>query len=272
MATAPTIARGGEGPPPAGSQIRRPGSLSNMEGYEGMMVGMDVSSGPGRPQGLATALSEGQLPTAMLEMQSEFMDELGFQQDPVLQKAPSDGPQEPACLKLLGSNWKKVALAFLGLCMALAVIALALHIEGSRLYHEGTGLLALRNALQQNSSNLWDSYRHHLSRCSDYQETFTHWLTAFCRLANCTNQLCHRLWSYFDGSCYYFSRAVKDWESGRQDCITQGAKLLVIRSKQEQKFVAGFDLRNAYWIGMREVPQNSSWVWVDGTLLQDGLT
>ncbi|XP_059817590.1 C-type lectin domain family 4 member M-like isoform X2 [Hypanus sabinus] len=270
MATAPTMARGGKGQPPAGSQIRRPSSLSNMEGYEGMMVGMDVSSGP---QGLASALSEGQLPTAMLEMQSEFMDELGFQQDPVLRKAPSDGPQEPAWLKPLGSNWNKVALALLGLCVALAVIALVLYIEGSRLYREETGQLALSNALQQKSSQLWDSLRLHPggSLCSDYQQMFTHWLTAFCRLANCTSQLCHRLWSYFDGSCYYFSRTAEDWASGRQECIAQGAELLVIRSKREQ-FVAGFDSRNAYWIGMREVPQNLSWVWVDGTPLQDDLT
>ncbi|XP_059816407.1 C-type lectin domain family 4 member M-like, partial [Hypanus sabinus] len=143
---------------------------------------------------------------------------------------------EPAWLKPLGSNWNKVALALLGLCVALAVIALVLYIEGSRLYREETGQLALSNALQQKSSQLWDSLRLHPggSLCSDYQQMFTHWLTAFCRLANCTSQLCHRLWSYFDGSCYYFSRAAEDWASGRQECIAQGAELLVIRSKREQ--------------------------------------
>ncbi|XP_072106700.1 CD209 antigen-like protein D [Mobula birostris] len=131
------------------------------------------------------------------------------------------------------------------------------------------GQLALHDTLQRQDPL---TSQHQGSRCTEYEEMFAHWLTAFCKLANCTSELCHKFWSYFNGSCYYFSKVARDWEASRRDCISQGAELLVIRSKREQKYVAGFDSRNAYWIGMKEIPENLSWVWVDGTLLQDHLT
>ncbi|XP_078390919.1 C-type lectin domain family 17, member A-like isoform X2 [Cetorhinus maximus] len=88
---------------------------------------------------------------------------------------------------------------------------------------------------------------------------------------DCTSELCHKYWAPYKGNCYYFSKTILGWEESRQNCISQGSELLVIRSKEEQEFVAQFNLSRAYWIGIKHNPLESAWMWVDGTPGQDDL-
>ncbi|XP_041036537.1 CD209 antigen-like protein C [Carcharodon carcharias] len=38
-----------------------------------------------------------------------------------------------------------------------------------------------------------------------------------------------------------------------------------------QEYVAQFNLSRAYWIGIKHNPLEPTWMWVDGTTVQDGL-
>ncbi|XP_078064696.1 C-type lectin domain family 10 member A-like, partial [Mustelus asterias] len=87
----------------------------------------------------------------------------------------------------------------------------------------------------------------------------------------CTSDLCHKYWSPFQGNCYYFSLSALSWEESRQNCISQGSELLVIRNKEEQEFVAEFNLSRTFWIGIKDSPLESAWMWVDGTFVHEDL-
>lgn len=65
-------------------------------------------------------------------------------------------------------------------------------------------------------------------------------LLVFSALLWCFVPLCHFAgicqtdWEMFDLSCYFVSAVKKNWTSGRQDCVTKGADLVVIDSWDEQ--------------------------------------
>ncbi|XP_062892762.1 CD209 antigen-like protein C isoform X4 [Mobula hypostoma] len=89
---------------------------------------------------------------------------------------------------------------------------------------------------------------------------------------DCTTELCHRSWTPFAGNCYFFSMSTLGWEESRQACVTLGSELVVIRSEEEQQFVAEYNASRAYWVGIKDNPLELTWTWVDGTILQDDLT
>ncbi|KAK5598429.1 hypothetical protein CRENBAI_011354 [Crenichthys baileyi] len=92
----------------------------------------------------------------------------------------------------------------------------------------------------------------------------------FCPQRKC--KPCLDGWIMLNESCYLFyyeSSPWKTWEQSRQYCRTKGADLVVIDSLEEQKFVSNlssyyFDEWHGYWLGLREV--NSNWTWVDGRI------
>eukprot|EP00062_Callorhinchus_milii_P027637 gi/632991178/ref/XP_007884509.1/ PREDICTED: C-type lectin domain family 10 member A-like [Callorhinchus milii] len=108
--------------------------------------------------------------------------------------------------------------------------------------------------------------------CLEYEGTFLNWLRDFCRVVNCTNDLCHKGWLGYEGHCYYFSMAALPWERSRRNCLSQESELLIIHSAPEQEFAATHNLEKLYWIGIKEMPLESTWMWVDGTYVEDGLT
>ncbi|KAM8841888.1 CD209 antigen-like protein C [Synchiropus picturatus] len=72
-------------------------------------------------------------------------------------------------------------------------------------------------------------------------------------------------WLYIRPSLYYMSPVKKSWFDSRNFCVERGADLVVINSKEEQKFINKFG--KITWIGLRQRQDNGSWVWVDGTPL-----
>ncbi|XP_047216694.1 C-type lectin domain family 10 member A-like isoform X2 [Girardinichthys multiradiatus] len=92
----------------------------------------------------------------------------------------------------------------------------------------------------------------------------------FCPQRKC--KPCLDGWIMLKKSCYLFnyeSSPWKTWEQSRQYCRTKGADLVVIDSLEEQKFVSNrssyyYDTCHGYWLGLREV--NSNWTWVDGRI------
>uniref|UniRef100_A0A8C7H2E0 C-type lectin domain-containing protein n=1 Tax=Oncorhynchus kisutch TaxID=8019 RepID=A0A8C7H2E0_ONCKI len=83
---------------------------------------------------------------------------------------------------------------------------------------------------------------------------------------------CSNGWMRFEGSCYYISTfyisTVKNtWDHARQDCLSKGADLAIIESKDEQMFINGLKSVSHVWIGLTDSVTEGTWKWVDGTPL-----
>ncbi|KAJ8366729.1 hypothetical protein AAFF_G00344940 [Aldrovandia affinis] len=81
---------------------------------------------------------------------------------------------------------------------------------------------------------------------------------------------CPEGWEQSNSKCYYFSTEGKSWNDSRSDCLKQGADLVIIESKDEQDFISkhtrGIDV---FWIGLSDSETEGTWLWVDGTPLQE---
>ncbi|XP_036401415.1 C-type lectin domain family 10 member A-like [Megalops cyprinoides] len=77
---------------------------------------------------------------------------------------------------------------------------------------------------------------------------------------------CDSGWRKFEGKCYFFSTEKKNWMQSRDYCISKGAHLVIINSKQEQTFVnpPGYE---THWIGLSDRETEGRWMWVDNTPL-----
>ncbi|XP_067834650.1 uncharacterized protein [Heptranchias perlo] len=268
-----------EGGSETSRSVRRPESVANLGEYEGTMVGMDVSAGSHGPKGMAEALTRGSgsegLAGTMLGMQKDFMEEIGIREGASDAKSPpSQANSTPGWRQHCGSKWNKLALAVLAICAICSIAMLILYFQGSEMERKLKGekyvLETLEGKYKKTKELLSDNVA--ALKCTRYEEMFLEWLKSFCNYVNCTSELCHKYWTPYEGNCYYFSRTVLGWEESRQDCISQGSDLLVIRSRREQRFAAAFDVQKIFWIGIREIPDKSPWMWVDRTHLQPELT
>ncbi|XP_064815174.1 C-type lectin domain family 4 member F-like [Oncorhynchus masou masou] len=87
-----------------------------------------------------------------------------------------------------------------------------------------------------------------------------------------TKERCSNGWMRFEGSCYYISTfyisTVKNtWDYARQDCLSRGADLVIIESKDEQAFINGLKSVSHVWIGLTDSVTEGTWKWVNGTPL-----
>lgn len=175
---------------------------------------------------------------------------------------------------MCGLAWKTVAFCSLVACIVLSIIVVVLYVEGGRVARTFTKKKTALDDMRGNYTQVEHAIAKEISKtqCSRYEDTFHNWLQSFCRIVNCTSELCHKLWTPYGGHCYFFSKNILGWEESRQACISHGSELLVIRSEEEQQFVAEYNTSRVYWIGIKDNPLESAWTWVDGTALQDDLT
>ncbi|XP_054980669.1 CD209 antigen-like protein E [Sorex araneus] len=77
-------------------------------------------------------------------------------------------------------------------------------------------------------------------------------------------------WELFQGSCYWFSRSQSDWMSTDSACQRMNARLVVVNSVSEEKFLQSWMIRHEKrtWIGLSDHHDEASWRWVDGTPFQ----
>uniref|UniRef100_A0A672Y7R2 C-type lectin domain family 17, member A-like n=1 Tax=Sphaeramia orbicularis TaxID=375764 RepID=A0A672Y7R2_9TELE len=80
-----------------------------------------------------------------------------------------------------------------------------------------------------------------------------------------TEKPCGKGWKRFGGSCYFLSNDTASWETGRDYCRNSGGDLVIVNSKEEQKFIAGF--KRGSWIGLSDHEKEGIWKWVDGSPL-----
>uniref|UniRef100_A0A8B9JV52 C-type lectin domain-containing protein n=1 Tax=Astyanax mexicanus TaxID=7994 RepID=A0A8B9JV52_ASTMX len=75
-------------------------------------------------------------------------------------------------------------------------------------------------------------------------------------------------WKKFGSSFYFFSTEQKTWSDARKDCRERGADLVIINSREEQKFLIDQEKqKNDFWIGLTDQDTESVWKWVDGQKL-----
>ncbi|XP_043935589.1 asialoglycoprotein receptor 1-like [Protopterus annectens] len=73
-----------------------------------------------------------------------------------------------------------------------------------------------------------------------------------------------KTWIKFQNSFYFFSDSSKSWKDSRNICQQKGADLVVIKSREEQNFLAK-KCHNNCWIGLSDEEEENKWIWVDGT-------
>uniref|UniRef100_A0AAQ6IDK2 C-type lectin domain-containing protein n=1 Tax=Anabas testudineus TaxID=64144 RepID=A0AAQ6IDK2_ANATE len=84
------------------------------------------------------------------------------------------------------------------------------------------------------------------------------------KMIKSSHTTCPDGWKKLCLSCYFLSTKSGSWTTGREDCRTRGADLVVIHSAEEQvKCVFMFDT----WIGLNDRDKEGTWKWVDGTPL-----
>ncbi|XP_049493075.1 asialoglycoprotein receptor 2 isoform X1 [Panthera uncia] len=76
-------------------------------------------------------------------------------------------------------------------------------------------------------------------------------------------ECCPVNWLEFEGSCYWFSRSGETWPEAEKHCRLENAHLVVVNSREEQKFISQHINPFDAWIGLTD--SDGSWKWVDGT-------
>ncbi|CAL8329518.1 unnamed protein product [Boreogadus saida] len=95
------------------------------------------------------------------------------------------------------------------------------------------------------------------------------------RLKNVTEQrdalLCKRDcpggWDKFGCKCYRLTYMPGSWNKSRKFCVTRGADLVVVDSKEELDFISRYG--GYFWLGATDEASEGSWRWVDGTVLSE---
>ncbi|XP_049622189.1 asialoglycoprotein receptor 2-like [Suncus etruscus] len=76
-------------------------------------------------------------------------------------------------------------------------------------------------------------------------------------------ECCPVNWIENKGSCYWFSHTGGNWSEAESYCQLEKAYLVVINSREEQKFLEPHTQSFNNWIGLTD--SDGSWKWVDGT-------
>ncbi|CAL8338531.1 unnamed protein product [Arctogadus glacialis] len=80
-------------------------------------------------------------------------------------------------------------------------------------------------------------------------------------------QECPGGWTKFGCKCYQVTRVWGSWNKSRELCVTDGADLVVVDSKEEMDFISRYDAGGYIWLGATDEASEGLWRWVDGTVL-----
>ncbi|XP_036439449.1 CD209 antigen-like protein E isoform X1 [Colossoma macropomum] len=97
--------------------------------------------------------------------------------------------------------------------------------------------------------------------CNQLQNQFDRLREELQRKTQSVQKTCPDGWTRRGTSMYYIGTGEKNWHQSRQDCRERGSDLVIINSREEQRFIQELNLQ--VWIGLSE--SQSTWTWVDGS-------
>uniref|UniRef100_A0A8C5BWP8 C-type lectin domain-containing protein n=1 Tax=Gadus morhua TaxID=8049 RepID=A0A8C5BWP8_GADMO len=81
-------------------------------------------------------------------------------------------------------------------------------------------------------------------------------------------QECPDGWKKFGCKCYKTSDTYLSWNKSREFCVSRGADLVVVDSKEEMDFISTKATSyHDFWLGATDEAGEGMWRWVDGTVL-----
>ncbi|XP_054834316.1 C-type lectin domain family 4 member G-like [Eublepharis macularius] len=80
-------------------------------------------------------------------------------------------------------------------------------------------------------------------------------------------KMCPEGWLLNKGKCYYFHEQEIHWSLAKNFCENQGSHLVVINDADEQMFLQSKKKRYLYWIGLHDMKNENTFVWVDDSPL-----
>ncbi|XP_064782787.1 CD209 antigen-like protein E [Oncorhynchus masou masou] len=195
--------------------------------------------------------------------------------------APNNGPGDQHSVHV---QWWKRPSGVAAVCLGLLCVLLLAGIIGLSVYYRNVSknssaardqLQTSYNTMTKERDQLQTSYNNmtkerdqlqtsynNLTKERDQLQTERDVLSG--RLSNC-KQTCPEGWQKFESSWYFLSTETKTWEESRKDCLERGADLVIIDSRNEQKFL--FNLKKRVWIGLTDSVKEGTWKWVDGNPL-----
>ena len=76
-------------------------------------------------------------------------------------------------------------------------------------------------------------------------------------------QECPGGWNKFGCKCYKTYDTYQSWNKSREFCVSHGADLVVVDSKEEMDFIGRSYVY--FWLGATDAAGEGTWRWVDGT-------
>uniref|UniRef100_A0A8C4H858 C-type lectin domain-containing protein n=1 Tax=Dicentrarchus labrax TaxID=13489 RepID=A0A8C4H858_DICLA len=85
---------------------------------------------------------------------------------------------------------------------------------------------------------------------------------------------CEYGWEQHGRQCYYFSTNYFTWSNSRDECRQKGGDLVQIDSREEQLKLREKmnNIWDKFWIGLTDSEKEGTWLWVDGSPLNESLT
>ncbi|XP_054846331.1 C-type lectin domain family 4 member K-like [Eublepharis macularius] len=78
-------------------------------------------------------------------------------------------------------------------------------------------------------------------------------------------------WNFYKGSFYFFSQEAKTWREAEEACMSHGAHLTSVASKEEMEYLHGKTRGIMFWIGLTDQKEEGNWTWTDGTKYNHGM-
>uniref|UniRef100_A0A3B4WHF4 C-type lectin domain-containing protein n=1 Tax=Seriola lalandi dorsalis TaxID=1841481 RepID=A0A3B4WHF4_SERLL len=140
----------------------------------------------------------------------------------------------------------RAAAAFLGLlCLFLVAGLITLMVQLNNLTKELDQLQTSFNNLAEGQNQLQKRLEDMNKERKDFQRKI---------------RGCYKCWRRFGSSYYYISTEQKTWNESRNECLREGADLVIINSEEEQRFL--IKLKKSVWIGLTDQHEENVWKWV----------
>ncbi|XP_077183498.1 CD209 antigen-like protein C [Paroedura picta] len=80
-------------------------------------------------------------------------------------------------------------------------------------------------------------------------------------------KMCPDGWLLNRGQCYYFNENPKHWSGAKKDCEDKASLLVSINDPAEQAFLQATKKTADYWIGLHDMKNENTFVWLDNSPL-----